>query len=444
VFAQQDQRLAIAVQSLTMQQPYISFVLFSRNDEYTGNILDRLRCSLEILITQLDVHALPAEIVIVDWNFPNDRPRLTEAVKLDRTSPFVSVRFVEVASDRHYRFADADKIPVNIPAAINVGIRRARGTFVVPRASDVFYSEPLIRTIATQALDSSKVYRCTRWDVSEAVLQVTVKEPADLLERCEPNVQHVHTMLAVSSYPPAPALHTNASGDFILASRRAWHRIGGVLEGRSVISMDHDGLALHALVTSGLEECTLPEDCRVYKLAHGTHTYTKIAEAPLPQSVKTVEEGLIKEIPRLVREAGYQNPPNFADFARFWIRLVLGLPRRELRGVGVVGHPTYLEYLFRITRMSRMSFWPYLDFNWNWLWQARNRALLKHCIKVTFSLCKQSAQRDPDTWRLIPMMLRVCRLLRLALNRKPYRMNGKLWGLAIYRLNETVVTGERL
>ena len=55
---------------------------------------------------------------------------------------------------------------MNPAAAANVGLRRAEGRFVSPKASDTYLSNEIIATIARQDLHENALYRCDRCDVT--------------------------------------------------------------------------------------------------------------------------------------------------------------------------------------------------------------------------------------------------------------------------------------
>ena len=121
-------------------EPYVSFVLYCRNDNYGGDLIRKLELSLNFFIDQLTDHQLDAEIIIVEWNPPEGEPLLQRVLRL-RTSERVAVRFIIVPGRFHRRLRHWNKLTGSPLSAVNVGIRRARGQFVLIRASDVFYSE---------------------------------------------------------------------------------------------------------------------------------------------------------------------------------------------------------------------------------------------------------------------------------------------------------------
>src|ERR1700694_1386964 len=91
--------------------PLISFVVCARNDNYGGRFLDRMQVFINSLTVSCQRHQLQSEIIIVEWNSIQDRPRLKDALNFPKTN-YVSTTIIEVPSKIHDRFKNSDKIPV--------------------------------------------------------------------------------------------------------------------------------------------------------------------------------------------------------------------------------------------------------------------------------------------------------------------------------------------
>lgn len=146
-------------------QPYLSVVATARNDDHGGNPLYRMQLFVNGLIAQCDRYELPAELVLVEWNPPADRPRLADVLEWPDSDGWCDVRIVEVPHEVHSRLEHSDRLPLFQMIGKNVGIRRARGEFVVATNIDIIFSDELMRFLARRELQPDRVYRVDRVDV---------------------------------------------------------------------------------------------------------------------------------------------------------------------------------------------------------------------------------------------------------------------------------------
>jgi hypothetical protein len=251
-----------------MNAPYLTFVLGSRNDDYAETMLLRLQTTLDVFIEQLEGNHLDTEIIIVEWNPPQGRPTLAQALHFSDSTEHVTVRIVTVDPMYHAKYRHWKKKPIHVGVLYNVGIRRSRGHFVAHRASDVFYSPSLVRFLAQKSLSENHVYRCDRYDVDADILTNHEGRMATLLDHMDSHIVRHHARINVPEYFDIKDLHTNACGDFILMARKWWHAIRGRYESKSVLIADLDSLVLHAVCATGTSEIELPPECRVYKVTH--------------------------------------------------------------------------------------------------------------------------------------------------------------------------------
>jgi hypothetical protein len=161
----------------SVPEPYLSVVATARNDDHGGNPLYRMQLFVDGLIAQCDRHRLPAELVLVEWNPPPDRPRLAEVLRWPEGEGWCTVRIIEVPHELHATLEHSDRLPLYQMIAKNVGIRRARGEFVVATNIDILFSDELMTLLAQQALDPRHVYRVDRVDVPAEI------DPAWPIER---------------------------------------------------------------------------------------------------------------------------------------------------------------------------------------------------------------------------------------------------------------------
>lgn len=173
------------------KEPYLSIVVASRNDNHGGDLLKRMQIFVTGLLEQCRRHRLNAELIIVEWNPPQDNPRLAEVLKWPDEPGPCSVRIIEVTPEIHKRFKYSDRLPLFQMIAKNVGIRRARGQFIMATNIDLLFSDELMRFLASRKLASDRMYRIDRYDVSSEVpIDISITE---MLNYCRRNIIRVNT-----------------------------------------------------------------------------------------------------------------------------------------------------------------------------------------------------------------------------------------------------------
>jgi hypothetical protein len=158
-------------------EPYLSLVVTARNDDHGGNLLGRMQAFVNGWVGQANRYQIPSELIIVEWNPPAGRPRLRNVMHWPVDLGPCQVRFIEVPPELHRRFAHAEALPLYQMIAKNVGIRRARGQFVLATNIDILFSSELAAFFAERRLESGRMYRIDRHDVmSEVPVDGSVEE----------------------------------------------------------------------------------------------------------------------------------------------------------------------------------------------------------------------------------------------------------------------------
>jgi len=263
--------------------PYLSIVITSRNDDRGGNMLRRMQVSLSGLLEQLEKYRIESELILVDWNPPADKPLLKDVVKWLDKLKYCTIRVIVVPPSIHQRYEYSDKIPVNAVVAVNCGIRRARGQFILPGTIDSLYSDELMSYIAFKSLEEDERYRADRCDVDRNVVQYdTLNEQ---LGYCQKNI------IQINAQTPRwiqwiqrglPGLHTNACGDFQLMSKHYWHLLRGYHEANMIALAYVDGLLSYASYAAGVREVVLNNPRRLYHIDHDDKFSDRIKKAGLP------------------------------------------------------------------------------------------------------------------------------------------------------------------
>jgi len=155
--------------SAAQEAPYLSVVVAARNDDHGGNLLGRMQVFVDAWVNQSKRHHLRSELIIVEWNPPAGRERLAKALRWPSDTGPCEVRIIEVPPEVHARYRQAAALPLYQMIAKNVGIRRARGEFILATNIDIVFSDELVRFLASQRLERGRMYRIDRHDVMSDV-----------------------------------------------------------------------------------------------------------------------------------------------------------------------------------------------------------------------------------------------------------------------------------
>lgn len=268
-------------------EPYLSVVTVARNDDHGGRFLERMQLFVRGLLELARRHRLRLELIVVEWNPDPRRTGLAQALDWPAAPP-ASVRIVTVSSALHERLEHADRIPLFQMIGKNVGIRRARGEFVLATNVDLLFSSELVEWLASRRLEEKRLYRIDRTDVPARIEGDTIDGQ---LAFCAVNVLRVHRR--DGTFPPGASASlgsemrrrgehvralvgrrasynsafANAAGDFTLMSRERWIRLHGYPELQKW-SLYQDGLLCCAAVGSGMPVTILPAPLRLYHMEH--------------------------------------------------------------------------------------------------------------------------------------------------------------------------------
>lgn len=295
-------------------KPYFSVVVTSRNDDHGGNMLGRMKVFARTLLEQLARYRLPSELIFVEWNPPGDRPRLRDVLDWPDDRYPCDVRFIEVPPEVHAKFRHAEALPLFQMIAKNVGVRRARGDFVLATNIDILFSDALIRYIAARRLRRGRMYRMDRHDIVETIpAEASLDERLafcsdrkNLLRICERggtrdarsgeidiifphhaelwarktfirvfpeegkrryNMSPDHAENFYKFHRAIGRLHTNACGDFTMLAAEDWARMRGYAEWE-MYSFHLDSLFCHAAHSAGIREKQLGGPMKIFHIEH--------------------------------------------------------------------------------------------------------------------------------------------------------------------------------
>lgn len=285
----------------------LSVVAASRNDDHGGKLLHRMNYFVSGFVKQCKRHHLKAELILVEWNPPDDKPPLKEALTFPKDLGPCSVRIITVPKKAHATLAHSSELPLFQMIAKNVGIRRAQGKFVLATNIDILFSDALMAYLK-ENLQEGYLYRVDRLDVPSELPPLDPFD--DLLTFCDQRYFRIHghrgsTILKDHQWgfldknlnhhqskvkfwlqklrkfhelDPLEYLqklyyrvrynaHTNACGDFTLLSKSDWETLRGYPEFEG-FSWHLDSLFIYQALKKGFKQVILPRKYPIYHIEH--------------------------------------------------------------------------------------------------------------------------------------------------------------------------------
>jgi hypothetical protein len=239
-------------------EPYLSIVLTGRNDNFGGDFTERFLRALRFNHGRLSDAGIAHEFVLVEWGPLPDKPFLATVVE-DACPGLVPRHLTSFVVDPEYHeaFSLNPRVAFQEFIAINVGVRRARGRFLLTTNTDIYLGRELIQTLARGELEERVLYRCVRVDLKTGM---DVRDIGwDVLE--DPRNVEIANSIRQPCY-------TNASGDFLLLDRQTYHALGGFNEVYRVAKIHIDGNFCVKAFASGVRVEAL--DAPVYHVGLGT------------------------------------------------------------------------------------------------------------------------------------------------------------------------------
>jgi len=173
-----------------LDQPiHLSVVATSRNDNHGGSLTHRMQHFVDGFVAQCKRHGLRAELILVEWNPPVDRVPLAEELRWPRDPGPCEIRIVTVPREVHAGLENSDKIPLFQMLAKNVGIRRARGKYVLATNIDILFSDASVIRMRDH-LRPGCLHRTARVDVPTDVPES--EDFGAVLEFCEREGFRIH------------------------------------------------------------------------------------------------------------------------------------------------------------------------------------------------------------------------------------------------------------
>lgn len=271
-------------------EPHISLVAVGRNDDYGGDFRSRLQAFATWSVKQLTLNEIHSEVIFVNYNPVDDQP-IEKFINWPKSNKWVTVKVITVPISVHHQalkeFGTKD-VPVLEYVAKNIGIRRAKGQFILSMNPDILISKEIFYQFKN--LHASSFYRANRVDyegssdldldlyqqlrksvrtiwfkgshtnvsgfsIKKYKMFWFLKNLQNLWKRNTVYFEWILKRINVTTYHHNMQFkyHSNACGDFMLMSREKWHELRGYKE-RSFIALHTDALMIVQAVFSGLEE----------------------------------------------------------------------------------------------------------------------------------------------------------------------------------------------
>jgi hypothetical protein len=248
--------------------PLLSIVLTGRNDGYGSDFRERFFRTLRFNAEQLTSHGIDHEFVFVEWAPSSNAPRLFDLV-FDAVPQLARASCRWFVVDPRYQEALSQNPQLRYLEYIakNVGIRRARGQFVLATNCDIYLGRRVLEAIASARsgrLATRTVYRAPRHDLKLAADQSHLGW--DLFEDPR-NLEGPPRQLKL----PYMA---GGTGDFILLDRETFHELRGFNEIYRAVRVGLDRNFVVKALSSGVPLTDIGGP--VYHVNHvGTLRFTK-------------------------------------------------------------------------------------------------------------------------------------------------------------------------
>jgi hypothetical protein len=199
--------------------PYLSIVLTGRNDNFGGDFNQRLVAALSYNHRLMTEAGVEYELVFVEWRPVPGRLLLADVMRerLPEIAPLLTV--YEVDERYHDAFSQNPRLQFHEFIAKNVGIRRARGSYLLVTNTDIFLSRDIVNMVARELFRPMVLYRATRIDLKSWLDRTNLDEAV-----LEDPRNHVALNALKKPY------FTNAAGDFLLLDRFSFHSVRGFNE----------------------------------------------------------------------------------------------------------------------------------------------------------------------------------------------------------------------
>lgn len=279
--------------------PYLSIIVTSRNDTHRPDLKSRLHITIHRWSNLCKKYQLSTEYLMIEWNPPKDSPSLKEILREMPVHEYFKIRIITVSANIHQRIDSQNSLPLHQMIAKNVGIRRAKGKYLLCTNMDIFPDSLLVEEIAKKYLQPGFFYRANRCDIPENIYLMTDHE-LEIFSR-----NHIIRRLGMDARWPGlkvfkknyiiyrysifklfyplllvikqivmskdkyniAKIDKEASGDFTLMHKKDWLKIEGYYEFTGY-PLHIDSLALVRATMLGIKQHIFKKEYCVYHIDH--------------------------------------------------------------------------------------------------------------------------------------------------------------------------------
>ncbi|CAO3655879.1 unnamed protein product [Mucor hiemalis] len=229
---------------------YLSIVIVTRMDNYAGNQWHRFQNFIDSAFLLAEKSEQKIELVIVEWNPPADKRRILDTFRF-RKSKYLNHRIITVSNEIHKILPNKGDAPLHEFEGKNVGIRFARGEYVVCTNQDDIWSHNFMNAVKSRVFQKDTIYTQFQspHDIHENFPPSIVSLPAfpddaTLYNACKLADQDWGNYKLPTPVSKSAINHDNywyfadQAGDFTMAHRDTWKDCRGYREAGGVAWMD--------------------------------------------------------------------------------------------------------------------------------------------------------------------------------------------------------------
>ncbi|KAI7896532.1 uncharacterized protein EV154DRAFT_455698 [Mucor mucedo] len=229
---------------------YLSIVLVTRMDDYAGNQHHRFQNLIDSTYLLAEQSQQKIELLIIEWNPPVNKRRILDTFRF-RGSKYLNHRIITVSKEIHQRVPNIGNAPLHEFEGKNVGIRFARGEYIVCTNQDDIWSHNFMNAVKSKVFEKDTIYTQFQspHNIHENLPPSIVNlapfpDDETLYNACKLSDQDWGNYNLPPAVPSSIISHENywyygdQAGDFTMAHRDTWKDCRGYRETGGVAWMD--------------------------------------------------------------------------------------------------------------------------------------------------------------------------------------------------------------